>query len=164
MKALRSIESVLNRIEGALLVAFLAIMVLLAFLQVVLRNVFSEGILWADILLRHLVMWLGFLGASMAVSHQRHIGIDALTRLLSEKGQHVSRIVTNLFAAVICYLLMDASWSFLGFEMEDPRPFLFGMPEWYSELILPVGFGLLMIHFLIRVGLLTGELLNARKS
>ena len=62
MKWLRSFDSLLARAETVVLVAFLGSMVVLAFLQVVLRNVFGTGLIWADTLVRHLVLWAGFFG------------------------------------------------------------------------------------------------------
>ncbi len=164
MKIFTFIDTVLNKAEGFLLVVLLTIMIVLSFAQVILRNVLGEGLLWADILLRHLVLWIGFLGASLAVSHQRHIGIDALTRALSGRYQLAARVVTNLFAAAMCYVLFDASRSFLAFEIEDSRPLVFNIPEWYSELIIPVGFGLLMVHFLVRVAVTSRDVIRGTAS
>jgi TRAP-type C4-dicarboxylate transport system permease small subunit len=157
MKILALLDAALNKAEGALLVLMLSVMILLSFLQVILRNLLGEGIVWADVLLRHLVLWVGFLGASLAVSHQRHIGIDALTRVLSGRWQLAVRVVTNLFAAGACFLLFDASRAFLNYEIEDGRILFLGIPEWYSELIIPVGFALLMVHFLVRVAVTTKD-------
>lgn len=153
MKILTAIDAALNKLEGVLLVLLLSVMVLLSFLQVALRNVIGESLLWADILLRHLVLWVGFLGASLAVSHQRHISIDALTRLIPPRWQLVVRAGTNLFAAAMCFVLFNASRSFLEYEIEDGRILFFDIPEWYSQLIIPVGFAFLTIHFFVRMGL-----------
>jgi len=164
MKILTLIDSGLNKAEGALLVIFLSVMVVVSFGQVVLRNVLGEGLVWADILLRHLVLWVGFLGASLAVSHQRHIGIDALTRALSGRWQLGARVLTNLFAAAMCYVLFDAARTFLTYEIEDGRVLFFDIPEWYSQLIIPLGFALLMVHFLVRVAVSTQELIRGTTS
>lgn len=153
MNVLKAIDAGLNKVETVVLVALLSVMVLLSFLQVVLRNALGEGIVWADVLLRHLVLWVGFLGASLAVSHQRHIGIDALTRAMPVRWQLVVRAATNLFAAAMCIILFEASRSFLAYEIEDGRTLILDIPEWYSQLIIPVGFALLAFHFVVRLGL-----------
>ena len=164
MKILALIDSALNKAEGMVLVLLLSVMIVLSFVQVVLRNVFGEGVLWADILLRHLVLWVGFLGASLAVSHQRHIGIDALTRALSGRWQLGVRVVTNLFAAAMCFVLFDASRTFLEYEIEGGRILFFDIPEWYSQLIIPAGFALLMIHFLVRVAVSARDAIRGTAS
>lgn len=151
MKFLLRLDSILTRVEGWLVIALLSVMILLSFVQVVLRNAFSESLAWGDILLRHLVLWVGFLGAALATSNERHINIDALTRFLTPKLKHAVKIVTNLFAASICFLLFQASITFLSNEISDKSTVFGSVPSIYSEIIIPVGFGLIIIHFLIRV-------------
>ena len=50
-------------------------------MQVVLRQVFGGGILWCDTLLRHLVLWVGFLGAARAAGQHPHDGAPLGTGL-----------------------------------------------------------------------------------
>lgn len=150
MNVLKSIDKALTKFEGYVLITFLFVMVVMAFLQVVLRNLFSSGILWADILLRHLLLWLGFLGAAIATSENRHINIDALRRFLSPRLRSAVEVLTDLFAAVICFMLSRASWTFVRGEIADRRTLFGDIPSWYAQIIIPVGFGLLVVHFLIR--------------
>jgi TRAP-type C4-dicarboxylate transport system permease small subunit len=150
MKILTNIDRLLTRAEGYLLVALLGVMVVLAFLQVLLRNLFSSGILWADVLLRHILLWLGFLGAAIATSENRHINIDALRRFLSPRIRSAVEVLTDLFAAIICSLLASASWTFVQGEIADRRMVIEGIPSWYGEIIIPLGYCLLVVHFVIR--------------
>lgn len=150
MKILKSIDNAFNRAEEAVLITLLTVMIVMAFLQVVLRNLFSSGIQWADILLRHILLWLGFLGAAIATSEHRHINIDVLRRFLPPRVRTVVDSITDLFAAVICFLLAKASWTFVQGEIADRRMILDGIPSWCAEIIIPVGFGLLVVHFLLR--------------
>lgn len=148
-------SSALSWIERSILVLMLAVIILLAFLQVILRNIFSEGILWADPLLRHMVLWLGFLGASLATQKEKHINIDLITRFLSPKRTNLMRILTNLFAAGVCWFLTEAGWTFLQNEREtDDILLTIGAQEfqaWWFQVIIPVGFGLMTFRFLIHV-------------
>ena len=74
------LDSYLARIEEFLLILILSSMVIFSFLQVVFRNIFSEGIPWADIFLRHLVLWIAFIGAALTTRYEKHISIDILSR------------------------------------------------------------------------------------
>ena len=151
MKILLRLDTVLTRLEGTLLVVFLSIMLVLSFVQVVLRNAFSESLLWGDILLRHLVLWIGFFGAALATSQDRHINIDALTRFLTPRLKITSKIVTNLFAATVCFFLFRASITFVSNELSDESTMFGDIPSVYSQIIIPIGFGLIIVHFLIRI-------------
>ena len=160
MNVLNRLDSILTRVEGWLVIALLSVMVVLSFLQVILRNVFSESLLWGDILLRHLVLWIGFLGAALATSNNRHINIDALTRFLSPKLKLAASIVTNIFAVVVCTVLFNASLTFLSNEISDGSTVYGSIPSTYSEIIIPIGFGLIVIHFLIRIASTIRQLLT----
>jgi TRAP-type C4-dicarboxylate transport system permease small subunit len=154
MKLLQAVSRALNILERSLIVLLLAIMVLLAFSQVILRNFFSAGLLWGDPFLRHLVLWIGFLGASLATQQEKHINIDLLTRFASPKIVNIVHIATNLFAGLVCYYLMSAGWTFLQSEMEAHEA-LFSIGEtafaaWWFQTIIPAGFGLMSFRFFIR--------------
>ena len=154
MKIIRSTEAFLAKLESWAIVFLLTIMILMAFLQVVLRDIFKTGILWGDIFTRNLVLWVGFLGAALASKEHRHFSIDIITKRLSTRLKKIAGAVTNLFGAVVCYLLMQASVTFLRDEMQaDTTVFTVGqkeIPFWYFELIIPIGFGLIAVHFILK--------------
>ncbi|MCK4558291.1 MAG: TRAP transporter small permease [Calditrichia bacterium] len=149
MRIIEKLNSWIERAETIVLVFVLGIMVIFAFLQVILRNIFHEGILWGDIFLRHLVLWVGFLGASLATRKQKHINIDLFSRFLSDKGKTVVRFVTNLFSVFICYLLANASWTFVQDEQMMGTEIFADVPAWYFQIIIPIGFFLMSFRFLI---------------
>jgi TRAP-type C4-dicarboxylate transport system permease small subunit len=150
MKMLKSIESVLNKIEGAVLIFLLLVMLFMAFGQVVLRNFFSGGLVWGDILLRHLVLWIGFLGAALATSGERHLNIDILTRYLPERLRGAVAALSNVFAAAVFFFLFRASLTFIGFEIVNKNTVFADIPSWFAQIIIPIGFGLLTFHFIVR--------------
>lgn len=150
MKLLELLDRSLTRVEGWMLIGLLSVMVVLAFLQVVLRNFFQEGFIWGDILLRHLVLWIGFVGAAMATSQERHITIDALTRFLSDQVRRGVLALTQVFAAVVCIALAHAAVTFVGNDLEFGSTVYADIPAWYSQIIIPVGFSVMATHFLIR--------------
>lgn len=137
------------RIETILLIIILLSMILLAFLQVILRNFFHTSILWADTLLRHLVLWIGFIGASLATRERRHINIDAVSRLLSKTAQKITLSIINLFAGTICFFLLRAAMTFIQSEKEAGSILFTGIPTWVFQIIIVIGFGLMMLRFLI---------------
>jgi C4-dicarboxylate transporter DctQ subunit len=149
MKLLERINSYLEKIESIFLVIILSVMVMLAFLQVVLRNLFDQGILWADIFLRHLVLWVGFIGASLATREEKHITIDLFTRFLSKRGKNITQMITNLFAHIICLILADAGWTFVQYDKAEGMILFNNIQTWYFQLIIPIGFLLMAFRFLL---------------
>jgi TRAP-type C4-dicarboxylate transport system permease small subunit len=152
MTLLHSLDRFLVKAETALLVIFLSAMILLSFSQVVLRNAFNTGILWADPLVRHLLIWAGFLGAAIATHEERHISIDALTKFFSPKLKALTQILTSLFAVIVCYYLADAALVFLRDEKGAGSEFVLSIPLWIAILIIPAGYALMALHFVVKIG------------
>ncbi len=151
MKFLNFIDEIIAKIETALVIILLSLMVIVGFVQVLLRNLFQTGLLWADPLLRYAVLWIAFIGASIATYEDRHINIDVLTRLLSPKLKRASSIITNAFALVICIVLLNASIDFIKMEIGYPTEIFLGIENWMLEIIIPIGFGLMSLRFLFRI-------------
>lgn len=150
-KVISSIDKSLLKIENFLIILLLTVMVLFAFYQVVLRNVFSTGILWADIFLRHLVLWVGFIGASLATRESKHINIDILTRFISKSKQPYFRIFIDLISVTVCFVLAKAGYKFLSYEIEAGTTLFNNVPAWIFQLIIPVGFFLIGFRFLLNL-------------
>ena len=91
MKIIAAIEQYLAKLEGAVIITMLSVMVVLAFVQVLLLNIFSFGFLWGDPFLRYLVLWVGFLGAVLATKEEKHFGVELLNRFLSRHSMHIVR-------------------------------------------------------------------------
>lgn len=147
---LSGIARVIHRIEDALLAIILSAMIVLAFAQILMRNLFESGILWADPLLKVMVLWLGLLGALAATRERKHINIDVLSKLLPARGRHILRALTTLFAAAVSALIAFHATRFILLEIEDASIAPFGgIPAWMLEVIIPIAFGLIAMRYLI---------------
>ena len=149
MRILQKINSHIAQVESWILVAIVLIMVVLSFAQVVLRNVFDQGILWGDVFLRHLVLWVGFIGASIATQEEKHINIDVFNRFMKWKSKYFAHAIVSIFAAVVSYLLMKAAWNFVMDEKEYATMLFGDIPAWYFQIIIPIGFGIMTVRFII---------------
>ena len=163
-----------DRIEETLIAFFLGAMTLITFANVVARMM-NSNILWALEATVFLFAWLVLIGASYAVKHNFHIGIDVVVQLLSPS----SRRVVTLLAVAVCIafslLLLKGSWDYWWafvtkrafYEVNDiPMPqFLQFFAHWLKDgelyekmprfipyLVLPISTLLLTIRF-IQVGL-----------
>jgi C4-dicarboxylate transporter, DctQ subunit len=150
-KILQSVDSGLAYVETGLIILILGSMVLLSFLQVLMRNFFDTGILWGDIFLRHLVLWVGFIGASLATREEKHINIDLLTRLIPKKIVPFAKIVIDVTSVIICLVLVKAGWEFVSMEIEANTTLFQNVPSWYFEIIIPVGFALIALRFIFKI-------------
>jgi len=165
VESLRKIERWLLGAEKFLLIGFILVIVSLSFLQVVLRGFFAGGFLWADTFLRHIVLWVGFLGAAVAAGENKQFAMDAAARVFKGRVKALLETVAHAFTIAVCAFMASASWEFMIVEREFAAPlFSIGkvlVPVWYFEIILPVGFALILVHYAIK---LIMALLDAKKA
>jgi TRAP-type C4-dicarboxylate transport system permease small subunit len=139
---------VLHRVEDATLALLLGSMILLAPLQMFLRNFFDASIPWADPLIRVLVLWVGLLGAVAASRTNRHISIDVLSRALPTRTRAGVSIATSLFTTIVAGLVAYHSGRFVATEFEYGSVAFSGIPAWMCEVIIPVAFGVIALRYL----------------
>jgi TRAP-type C4-dicarboxylate transport system permease small subunit len=140
----------LHKLEDWLLTILVLSLVVLAGAQILLRNVFDSGFAWAEPLLRALVLWSAMLGAVIATREDQHIGLDFIGRWVSGVKLRIARFIALTFAAVLCGLMAWHSWALVQLDLEGGTEGVLGISAWMLELILPLGFGLMALRFLIR--------------
>lgn len=155
LRACRWLERVLTRIElGTALLAFAA-MLGLSVADIVGRNLFNATPSGADILLRQLVLWVALPGAALAVAAQRHLHLDPANLASRPRWHKWTAIPFNLGSALVCALLTRAAWSYWQDEWQHAST----EAAWlaWMGLILPLAFGLLTLHFVLRAALARQE-------
>lgn len=135
-------------LETALLALTLGAMIVLAAVQIALRNFWGAGLAWADEALRILVLWVTMLGAVAASRDQRHVSIDALSRYLPGPIRGAAAILIHSFASAVCLVLAWNSWLFMADSRSaDDRVLGGDLPAWMVQLILPAGFALIAYRY-----------------
>ncbi|MCP4293568.1 MAG: TRAP transporter small permease [bacterium] len=153
-KKLETLFSFLGWIEVGILGLMLLTLVSLGGLQIVLRNVFHSGVLWADPLMHHMVLWLGCLGAALATCKAQHINIDIFSRLLPSGMNAWRRSVVYGATAAATFMLGISSWKLVQDEKMFGEMAFSSVPVWVLQLILPIAF--FMISYRSVVNLLIG--------
>ncbi len=154
---------VLHRMEDATLALLLGVMVVLAPLQIFLRNFFDTGLIWADPFLRVLVLWVGLLGAVAASRGDRQISIDVLSRFASPRVRAAIGVVTGLFTAVVSGLVAFHAARFVATEMEYETFAFAGVASWMTEIIIPYAFAAIAVRYLTCAALEAAVLLGLRE-
>lgn len=148
-RLLKGLEQVGRLLEDALLVMLLSGLIGLAATQIVLRNLFDTGFVWADELLRLLVLWVALFGAIAASRDDRHIRIDILSRFLGERAKLAAAVVIDLFTAAISTIVAWFALKFLMDSYEFQDTLLGDLPAWPFQLVLPVAFGLIAYRYFV---------------
>lgn len=147
--ALNALDRYGRLAENGLLLVILVMMLLVAFSQIVSRNVFNSGFIWADEFLRLTVLWIALLGSIAASRDHRHLRIDVLSRFLSPHILRWTNFLVDLFTAAVCAVLAYYSLQFV-IETREYEDLAFGtQPLWWFQSILPLGFGLMTWRYVL---------------
>ena len=99
-------------------------------------------------------------GSIAASRDDRHIRIDALSHVLSQRARDIVRIVVDLFAAGVCGVLAWHTYQYLKLEIEWGMSVLVDTPAWVAHVIVPIAFVLVCYRFLVLVVLKLYEMLR----
>ncbi|TMV93522.1 TRAP transporter small permease [Thioclava sp. BHET1] len=112
--------------EGAIAL-ILGLMTAITFINVLLRYLFNDSLIWGLEVTLILFAWLVLLGMSYAVKVTAHLGVDAIVNMLRPGP----RKALSLFAAALCILyavlLLKGAWDywapFAGLDQTSGRWF-----------------------------------------
>lgn len=150
MSTWERLDGLLAKVEQTLLVCFLALMMVTAFTQIAVRNLFGIGLTWSEPLVRYLVLWVGFLGAALAVREGKHITIEVASLWSSARDSRSLRAISHTASAVVCALLAYAAARFVRDEAQIGGETFLALPVWVPELIVPFTFAVMAMRFLLR--------------
>lgn len=151
---LRRLDGWVAAAEGALLVTLLGTLVVAGFWQVAVRNLGHPAAVWVDTFNRHLVMWIGLLGATLATRDKKHVNIEAVRKFLPRFLERGVETALHLFAAAVSGIFAWASWNFVAGERAEHRvlfrveAFDLAVPVWITEIILPAAFSIIAARYL----------------
>ena len=151
----RSIATGFFRFAGAAEITFIALLlftlIFFGCLQIVLRNFYHRGIIWADPLMRHIVLWLGCLGAAFATTKMRHINIDVFTRFLPNTLLRIRDKIIFVATAIAASILGFAALKLVLDEKSFGEKAFLGVDVWLLQVVLPVAFFLIAYRSLLNL-------------
>jgi TRAP-type C4-dicarboxylate transport system permease small subunit len=146
------------RTINLVIAAFLAMMAIFVFANVIMRYFFHSGLTWAEEVSRFLFIWLIFLGSIVAFKDNEHLGIDALVRKLPLKGRRVLYVINSLIIMATLALTLHGAWLLTVLNMDQSSPAI-NLPYAYvysSGIVAALGMGFIAARNLYRV--LTGRM------
>lgn len=123
--------------EQYLLSLFLGSISILVFMQVVMRYIFGEALVWTEELIRWLFIWSIWVGVSYAFKYDQHMKITIFTDRLNPNLQRILKILS----LVICLIfIMRIGWY--GWEQATSKLIVrqssFSLPNPFKERNLSV--------------------------
>jgi TRAP-type C4-dicarboxylate transport system permease small subunit len=145
---LKKFATIVDWIERGFLVALFAVLVGLTSTQIVLRNLFDSGLVWADDAIKVLVLWIAMSGALYATRGANHISIDVASRFLPKTISGLVKRFLFVIATAICAVASWYSYQFVLLEFEDPIIAFLNIPTWLTQAVIPIILLLMALRFL----------------
>ena len=103
---------VVHSIEETVIAAILGAMTLITFVNVVLRYVFGQSLIWGLEAVLILFAWLVLLGISYGFKVTSHLGVDAVLNLFDTRGKRVLALLSGLCCLAYSLLLLKGAWDY----------------------------------------------------
>ena len=140
----------LKRYEDIFAIGVFTIMALLPFLEAFTRLIGILGIPASQILVQHLTLWIGFIGASLATRQNKLLALTHKPLFIDEETFHLGRYVAKLLTFSVLIALAWGSWKLLIIEMEYPIDIAPNVPRWLAIMVMPFVFALMSIKILFK--------------
>lgn len=126
-----------DHLEEFFIIPLMFLMSILIFVQVVMRKVFSNSLVWSEELARYMFVWLVYFAVSYTARREKHIRIDAAINLYPKKIRPYieifSEIIVLAFSVFIAITAVTVfhkiTWSGqLSPAMRIPMQFVYAAP------------------------------------
>lgn len=108
--------------------------------QVIVR-LLGGCMVWVEELSGYGAVWVTYLGIAYALRQGRHVRVDLLTRQVSPKMQAIMRGLGDIACVIFSIILTWKAIYLVGVSLQVQRltPLL-GLPVYWLQIVLPVGF------------------------
>ena len=139
-----------RRVERGFLAGALVAIVGLPLVEAAARPLDGIGIPGSLDLVRHLTLWIGFLGAVAAVPAGRHLALG-FAAALSGRWRGAAEVVAGALTVAVCFLFAKAAFDMVLADRASQTVIAGVLPVWLGEIIMPMGFAMMGWRFLLRV-------------
>lgn len=139
---------VLDRFEELFCVFSLLFVTGILFLNIILRYIFRSGFVWSEELIRYLMIWIAFIGISMATRQGKRMAVDLVLVYSSPSLRRLINIIVDLTGCVFGGLITYYGYISVSTLSRSAQvsPGL-GIPMFVPYLVIPVAGALLVLRF-----------------
>lgn len=147
---LKSLDSLVSRIEGVVIVTFTLFALFSGVMQVVLRYVFNTGYHWNEPLFVTLTVWAVFFGSSRAVRDHVHVRVEVIADNLPRPLAQIAGFLSYFLSLSLTLFYFYCGMKYVQFvNSMDIASMETGIPEALTYSIVPIAMGLMAIRYII---------------
>jgi C4-dicarboxylate transporter DctM subunit len=133
--------------ENVLIALCLAAMAVLPLLEMVLRST-TFVLRGSSAIQSHLTLFVCMIGGAIAARDGRLLSLSTVTAFLKSGAKTAAQFFNGAVAASFTAILFIASLRFVLQEKEAGNILAYGVPIWWAESILPLGFAVIALRLL----------------
>lgn len=145
MRLFEKVSAQINQGVELLLIVIGVCMTSIIMVQVFYRYVLNDSLFWSEEVVRFLLVWMAFLGASAAYWRKLHPSMDMLFNYLSLPSREKVTIVIHLISMILFSFMIVSGFQFAYFIRHQIFPTLM-MPKWVVFIIIPISGMILLFH------------------
>jgi TRAP-type mannitol/chloroaromatic compound transport system permease small subunit len=150
LKVLSAAIDRFNEVVGRMVSWVTLLLVLVVFVDVVMRYLFKTTFVFTQELVWHLFAFIFLIGAGYTLLHDGHVRVDIIYQRLGTKGKAWINLIGVIFFLIPgCYLVISTSWHFVSnsFSMLEGSPDPGGIPyRFIVKGTMTVGYMLLLLQ------------------
>jgi C4-dicarboxylate transporter DctQ subunit len=139
--------SFFNKIEEYILIVLVPVMVIIIFIATGIRYLTTSSLPWAEELARYSMVWIGYIGASLGMKRNAHIGVSAFVGVLPKRWRpyldFLRFVLIVLFNLLIAFFALQIIKSQVATEQVSPA---LRIPIWVAYGAIPVGMVLMTVR------------------
>lgn len=160
VRAVNRLDDVVAKVEGYALIALVALMCVVVFLQVFYRYLLAQPLQWSEELARYVFAWISLVGAALSVRMRGHFGVDFFLRKLPARGRRAMELLIYCSMGTVMAVLVFQG-VLLVLKTAAQRSPAMEISMGWAYACVPVGAALMFIHL---VSILLRETVKRRPS
>jgi len=137
----------LSYLEQGILVATLALAAALPLVDMIGRPLGGFHLVGTAEYVQQLTLWLAFVGGIAATSQAKHLTLSTTEFFGDGLWRTLARLLSYSIAAAVVGILAYASARVVQANRLDVKMLTIGVPQWVSEIIMPVAMGVMALQF-----------------
>lgn len=131
LDVLKKLDKGVNWVQTAFCVIMMFALMWLVFAMVFWRYVLNNSIVWAEEVLRYMMMWVVLVGAGLATREDQHVSIDIVQTILGKwpKARAVHYLITRLIVAGFLIYLMGPALDLIRRTANSTATSLVWLPK-----------------------------------
>jgi len=144
------IKEYIKRSENILTIGVFSILAIFPAVEIITRILGRPGIPASPILVQHMTLWIGFIGAVLATRQNKLLSLTREPLFSPDSVFSNGRWIAKNISFVIIVALFWGSISLVMIEYNYPIQISPGVYRWFIQLIMPIGFLLIAFQIFLK--------------